>query len=106
MVSVHKDTEKESKVDNNFGNEFEEYETFITTTKSGEEVELAVVDSFVFEEKHYIVAAKVEDDTILEDALFVYKSLKIGDEIEYAKIEDADEYTRIAEAYAKMDREI
>ena len=33
--------------------EFDEYITFTTTTKDGSEVEMAVMDEFDFEGKHY-----------------------------------------------------
>ena len=38
-------------------NEFQEYVTFFITAKDGSEVELAVVDEFDFEDKHYVVGA-------------------------------------------------
>ena len=47
-------------------NEFNEYVTFSITTKDGEEVELAVVDEFDFEDKHYVVGALIKDDEIQE----------------------------------------
>ena len=45
-------------------NEFQEYVTFHVTARDGSDVELAVVDEFDFEDKHYVVGAVVEDDTI------------------------------------------
>ena len=42
-------------------NEFNEYVTFTITTKDGEEVEMAVVDEFDFEDKHYVVGALIKD---------------------------------------------
>ena len=52
--------------------DFKEYATFTVTNKDGEEVELAVVDEFDFEHKHYVVGALIEGDTINEDGLFIY----------------------------------
>lgn len=86
----------------NTNEDYEEYETFTTTTRNGEEVEMAIVDRFVFEDKHYVAAALVVGDEISDDGLYVYRSLKKGDDISIEKIEDPDEYTRIAEAYANM----
>lgn len=83
--------------------EYCEYETFFTTTKTGEEVELAIVDRFVFEEKNYVAAALVVGDEISDDGLFVYRSTRVGDDIEIKKIEDPDEYQRIAEYYASLE---
>ena len=37
----------------------EEYVTFHVTAKDGSDVEMAVVDEFDFEEKHYVVGAVV-----------------------------------------------
>ena len=42
----------------------EEYVTFHVTAKDRSDVEMAVVDEFDFEEKHYVVGAVVKDDTI------------------------------------------
>lgn len=90
--------------ENNFNeNDYVEYETFFTTTSKGEEVEMAIVDHFVFEEKNYVVAALINGDEISDDGLFVYRSTRVGEDIVIKKIEDADEYTRIAEYYASME---
>ena len=86
----------------NNNEEYEEYETFFTTTRTGDEVEMAVVDNFVFEGNDYVAAALVVGDEISDEGLYVYRSVKEGEDINYKKIEDPDEYTRIAEAYANM----
>lgn len=84
--------------------EYIEYETFMETTSKGEEVEMAIVDRFVYEDKHYVVAALVKDDEISDDGLFVYRSSMIDGELNIKKIEDADEYSRIAEYYANLEQ--
>lgn len=84
--------------------DYVEYETFMETTSKGEEVEMAIVDRFVFEEKHYVVAALVKGDEISDDGLFVYRSSMIDGELVIKKIEDADEYSRIAEYYASLEQ--
>ena len=38
-------------------NEYREYATFHITAKDGSDVEMAVVDEFDFENKHYVVGA-------------------------------------------------
>ena len=48
-------------------NEYNEYATFHITAKDGSDVEMAVVDEFDFENKHYVVGAVVNDDTIMDD---------------------------------------
>lgn len=84
--------------------EYLSYETFLTTSKDGEELEMAVVDKFVFEEKHYVVAARVVDDEVDDSGLYVYRSIKAGKEITVSQIADPDEYERIANYYAGLDQ--
>ena len=83
--------------------EYLSYETFLTTSKDGEELEMAVVDKFIFEDKHYVVAAQVIDDEVDDSGLYVYRSIKLGDQVEVSKITDPDEYSRIADYYAHME---
>lgn len=84
-------------------NEFQEYVTFFITAKDGSEVELAVVDEFDFEDKHYVVGAVVEDDTINDEARYIYLSEIHGDDFTVKKIEKEFDYNRIANAYLHMD---
>lgn len=85
--------------------DFNEYITFHVTSKDGEDVELAVVDEFDFENKHYVVGALVEDDTINEDGLYIYRSVIEGDDFKVEKIAREFDYKRIAQAYMEMDEE-
>ena len=82
--------------------EYLEYEVFNDVTSEGEEIELAIVDKFNFEEKSYVVAALVVGDEISEDGLFVYRLDTKDGESEIVKIEDPEEYSRIADAYAQI----
>jgi hypothetical protein len=84
-------------------NEFQEYVTFHVTARDGSEVELAVVDEFDFEDKHYVVGAVVEDDTINDEARYIYLSKIEGDDFTVEKIEKEFEYNRIAQAYLHME---
>lgn len=84
-------------------NEFQEYVTFYVTTKDGSEVELAVVDEFDFEDQHYVVGALVEDDTINDEARYIYLSIIDGDDFTVKKIEKEFDYNRIANAYLHME---
>ena len=78
------------------------YVTFTVTTSEGEEVEMAVVDEFTFENKNYVAAARVVDDTIDEEGLYLYK-VKLGDEdFSVEKISNKVEYEKIAKAYMEM----
>lgn len=83
--------------------EFNEYITFHVTSKDGADVEMAVVDEFDFENKHYVVGALVEDDTINEDGLYIYRSVIEGDDFKVEKIAREFDYNRIAKAYMEME---
>ena len=83
--------------------DFNEYITFHVTSKDGADVELAVVDEFDFENKHYVVGALVEDDTINEDGLYIYRSIIEGDDFKVEKIAREFDYKRIAKAYMEME---
>lgn len=86
---------------NTASQEMQEYVTFSVTTKDGKEVEMAVVDEFEYEKKHYVVGAVIENDVVKEDGLYIYRSVFKGDELLAEKIPAAD-YQRIAEAYIQM----
>ena len=83
--------------------EFNEYITFHVTSKDGADVEMAVVDEFDFENKHYVVGALVEDDTINEDGVYSYRSVIEGDDFKVEKIAREFDYNRIAKAYMEME---
>ena len=85
--------------------DFKEYATFTVTNKEGEEVELAVVDEFDFEHKHYVVGALIEGDTINEDGLFIYKAKITEDDFTVEKITNKLDYEKISKAYMDMDEE-
>ena len=85
--------------------EYNEYVTFTVTTKTGDTVEMAVVDEFDFENKHYVVGALVKEDEIVEEGRYIYKCvMKDGEEeFKVEKITREFEYNRIAEAYMNME---
>ena len=85
--------------------EYNEYVTFAVTTKTGDTVEMAVVDEFDFENKHYVVGALIKDDEIIDEGRYIYKCvMKDGDEeFKVEKIAREFEYNRIAEAYMSME---
>ena len=82
---------------------YNEYVTFHVTSKEGTDVEMAVVDEFEYDHKQYVVGAVVEGDTILEDGLYIYRSIIKGDDFTVEKIEKEDEYRKVAEAYMEME---
>lgn len=81
---------------------YNEYVTFHVTSKEGTDIEMAVVDEFEYDHKQYVVGAVVEGDTILEDGLYIYRSIISGDDFTVEKIEKEDEYRKVAEAYMEM----
>ena len=83
--------------------EFKEYATFITTNKAGNEIEMAVVDEFELEHKNYVVGALIEDNTIKEDGLFIFRIKEMGEEIKIEKISNQAEYQKVAQAYMEME---
>ena len=85
-------------------NEFNEYLTFHITAKDGSDVEMAVVDEFDFENKHYVVGAVVKDDTIMDDGRYIYESIVNGDDFTVEKIKREFDYNRIAKAYMEMEK--
>lgn len=82
--------------------EYETYDTFYTTNRYGEKIELAIVDRFTLEDRNFVVSALVSGDTVKTDALFVYEETGSGDETEIIKIEDPLEYARISEYYQNL----
>ena len=83
--------------------EFQEYATFMVTTKDGTEVEMAVVDEFEFENKYYVVGALIKEDVIDEEGRYIYEGIVEGEELSVKKIQKAFDYNRIAQAYMHMD---
>lgn len=83
--------------------EFDEYITFTVTARDGSEVEMAVMDEFDFEGKHYVVGAVIKDDTIQDDGRYIYESVVKGEEFTVEKIKREFDYKRIAQAYMEMD---
>lgn len=83
--------------------EMKEYVTFHVTAKDGSEVELAVVDEFDFEHKHYVAGALIQDDTIVEDGVYIYRCSVKEDDFTVEKITDQEEYRKVSLAYMSME---
>ena len=86
-------------------NGYEEYVTFHITAREGSDVEMAVVDEFDFEKKHYVVGAVVREDVIEDEGRYIYESIIDGDDFTVQKIRKDFDYRRIAKAYMEMDEE-
>lgn len=83
-------------------NNMQQYITFKVTAKDGTPLEMAVVDEFEYDKKHYVAAALITDDMINEDELYIYRSVISDDDFSVKPIADTKEYHKIAEAYLKM----
>lgn len=90
-------------MENNKAEEFSEYITFRTTARDGSELEMAVVDEFDFEGRHYVVGALIEGDSIAEEGRYIYRSVITGDDFTVEKIRNQIDYNRIAQAYMEME---
>ena len=87
-------------------NGYEEYVTFHITARDGYDVEMAVVDEFDFEKKHYVVGAVVRDDVIDDEGRYIYECVPDGDDFTVQKIKREFDYNQIAKAYMEMDEEL
>lgn len=83
--------------------ETKEYVTFTVTSAAGEEVELAVVDEFEFEHKTYVAAARIIDDAIAEEGIYIYKVKLSEDDFAVEKITNKIDYEKVAAAYMEME---
>lgn len=79
-----------------------EYVTFTITAKDGREVEMAVVDEFDIENRHYVVSSVVEDDVIKAEEQYIYQCHVKGDDFTVEPITDPKEFERVARAYSEM----
>ncbi len=79
-----------------------EFITFMITASEGTEVELAVVDEFSFENKNYVAAARVMDDTVSNEGVYIYK-VKDTEDFQVEKITNRVDYEKIVKAYEEMD---
>lgn len=82
---------------------YEEYITFHVTAKDGSDVEMAVVDEFDCDHKHYVVGAVVKDDVIDEEGQYIYRCKVQGDDFTAEKITDGKEYEAVVKAYMEME---
>lgn len=82
-------------------NEYKEYETFKMEV-NGKEMEFAIEEEFEVNSKKYVLAAKVEGDTVAEDGCYIFSSVENDGESLIEKITDKEEYQKVTEAYMKM----
>ena len=77
---------------------FQEYDTVMIPLSSGKEQEFAIMEEFDLDEKHYIVVSPVMNDEI-QEGLYIYRTITVGEELEISRIEDADEFARVTEYF-------
>ena len=82
---------------------YQEYVTFTITARDGREVEMAVVDEFDYDHKHYVVSAVVKDDEIDDSGRYIYRSHVKEDDFTVEKITDPDLYQAVVKAYMEME---
>ncbi len=79
-----------------------DYVTFHVTTKDGSDVEMAVVDEFDIENRHYVVSSVVEGDEIRADGQYIYRCHIKGDDFTVEPILDPKEFEWVSRAYMKL----
>ena len=82
--------------------EIREYVTFHVTARDGRDVEMAVVDEFDIENRHYVVGSVVEDDEIKADGQYIYRCHIKDDDFTVEPILDPKEFDRVSRAYMKL----
>ena len=83
--------------------ESREYITFNVTASDGSEVEMAVIDEFTFENHTYVAAARVVDDTVSDEGVYIYKVVEGEDDFMVEKITHKFTYDRVVQAYMEME---
>ena len=58
---------------------------------------------FDFENKHYVLGALIEGDTINEEGLYIYKAKITDDDFTVEKIKNQVDYQKIARAYMELE---
>lgn len=81
--------------------QYEEFETINIELKDGSEAEFAILDRFDYEEKSYVVVARVVNDEISQDGLFIYQAEDAGDEITVTEL-DREAYGKVTEYYMNL----
>ncbi len=82
-------------------NEYKEYETF-EMELNGKETEFAIEEEFEVAGKKYVLAARIQGDTVMDEGCYIFASVEKEGETLIEKIADKDEYAKVTEAYMKM----
>ena len=80
-----------------------DYVVFTVKASDGSEVEMAIVDEFDYENKHYIVSVRVVDGAVSDEGQYIYRARITGDDFVAEKITNKIDYEKIVTAYMEMD---
>lgn len=80
-----------------------ELETILLPDEDGNEQEYAILDTFNFEERQYMVICEVEGDTIDDENAELLRYRVENEEIFLDSIEDDEEFNRAVAYYAAME---
>lgn len=80
-----------------------ELETILLPDEDGNEQEYAILDTFNFEERQYMVICEVEGDTIDDENAELLRYRVENEEIFLDSIEDDEEFNRAVAFYATME---
>lgn len=83
--------------------ELMELETILLPDEDGNEQEYAILDTFNFEERQYMVICEVEGDTIDDENAELLRYRVENEEFFLDSIEDDDEFNRAVAFYATME---
>lgn len=83
--------------------ELMELETILLPNEDGTEQEYAILDTFNFEDRQYMVICEVEGDTVDDENAELLRYRVENEEIILDSIEDDDEFNRAVAFYATMD---
>ena len=86
----------------NMNEEMLELETILLPNEDGTETEYAILDTFDFEDKLYMVICQVEGDTIDDSETELLRYTVEGEEMILDSIEDDDEFNRAVAYYATL----
>lgn len=87
----------------NTNEEMLELETILLPDEDGNDQEYAILDTFSFEDKQYMVICQVEGDTIDDSDSELLRYTVEGEDMILDSIEDDEEFNRAVAYYASME---
>lgn len=83
--------------------EMREFDTFVTTSSDGTEIEMAILEEFSVDDDVYVAAAMIQGDEIDESGVYLFELKEKGDDIEVVKIKNQFTYDKVSRAYMEME---